>query len=198
MLRILALLGWTAVLIGSCIWTTVAPVAPAPTALPVFGVAAADPACPLTQPTIAEPPDDPLADPFGNGPWYINPARTIWAGVPAGFWRVGGEKVIWIRPAGTELVISGQRLDGEAPPLRAEIPCCYETGFQVTGLYFPSEGCWAVTAQAGEDELRFITGVISAMPSDFEESCTPDKPQQCDLASKIAPGNQACSCPRQR
>jgi hypothetical protein len=166
MLRILALLGWIAVLISSCISATVAPVAPAaaPTAQPVFDVAVSDPSCPLTPPTIAEPPDDPNADPFGNGPWYINPERTLWAGLPSRSWHTGGEKVIWIRPAGTELTVSGQRLDADAPPLRAEIPCCYPTGFQVTGLYFPTEGCWAVTAQAGEHKLEFVTQVAPAAP----------------------------------
>jgi hypothetical protein len=167
MLRIFALLGWVAVLISSCISATVAPVAPvmpvasAPTAQALVDGAVADSACSLIQPTIAEPPDDPNADPFG---WYINQERTLWAGLHSGLWRVGGEKVIWIRPTGTALTITGQRLDAEAPPLKAEIPCCYPTGFQVSGLYFPTEGCWAVTAQAGEHRLEFVTEVAPAAP----------------------------------
>jgi hypothetical protein len=68
--------------------------------------------------------------------------------------------VLWIRPQGTELVITGRRLDAEAAPLEASIPCCYPTGFQATGLTFPIEGCWEVTAQAGEAELRFVTKVL--------------------------------------
>ncbi|MFX3824768.1 hypothetical protein ACJBTM_10570, partial [Streptococcus suis] len=82
------------------------------------------------------------ADAFGFGPWYINADRTIWASVPRAGWSAGGDKVMWIRPAGSDLVVSGRRLDGEAPPLRADIPCCYPTGFQASGLIFPTGGCW--------------------------------------------------------
>jgi catechol 1,2-dioxygenase len=131
--------------------------------------------CAVTQPFQDEPPDDPNADPFGFGPWHINAERTLWVGLPPDLsWHPGGEKVIWIRPAGTKLTITGQRLDGEAPPLRADIPCCYPTGFQVTGLFFPTEGCWEVTATAGEHELRFITQVTSAAaPTAVATSCEP-------------------------
>lgn len=48
----------------------------------------------------------------------------------------------WFGPAGAELVITGQRLDGEASPLQASIPPGYGTRFQASGLSFPSEGCW--------------------------------------------------------
>ncbi len=117
--------------------------------------------CPVTQTFQDQPPDDPNADPFGFGNWHINADRTLWVGIPpSGVWHTGGEKVIWIRPAGTELVISGQRLDVEAEPLRVEAPCCYPTGFEVNGLYFPTEGCWEVIATAGEHELHFVIEVV--------------------------------------
>jgi hypothetical protein len=120
--------------------------------------------CNVTQPIQDQPPDDPNADPFGYGDWYINADRSIWTMLqPGRSWQVGGEKVLWIRPAGTELTVEGQRLDAEAPPLRAEIPCCYPTGFQTSGLYFPTEGCWEVIATAGDHELRFITQVQPAL-----------------------------------
>jgi hypothetical protein len=77
---------------------------------------------------------------------------------------VGGEKVAWIRPQGSDLVVSGRRLDAEAPPLQALIPCCYPTGFQVTGLYFPTEGCWEVEGRAGKHSLKFVTEVGPAIP----------------------------------
>jgi hypothetical protein len=141
--------------------------APAATAAPL---ATTD--CPVTRPVKDQPPDDPNADSFGRGYWYINADRTIWVGLPGNqTWRVGGEKVIWIRPQGTELVITGERLDGPAPPLRADIPCCYPTGFQVTGLIFPTEGCWEVTAKAGDSELRFITKVAPGEVAARVDTC---------------------------
>jgi hypothetical protein len=80
---------------------------------------------------------------FGAGPWYVNADRTIWAhAAHARYWMPGsyGNKVLWIRPKGTQLDVAGRRLDGEAPPLRASIPCCYSKGFQVTRVYFPTAG----------------------------------------------------------
>ena len=133
-----------------------------PTPVESRSTPAAQPAhiCPVSPTVNAQPPKDPNADPFGFGPWFINADRTMWAGLDSG-WVAGenGNKVIWIRPAGTSLVVSGHRLDGDAPPLRADIPCCYETGFQVTGLYFSTEGCWEVTATAGKSQLQFVVAV---------------------------------------
>lgn len=117
--------------------------------------------CPVTTSEAATPPDDPNADPFGPGPWFINADRTVWADWGPG-WQAGKtaqNKVIWIRPANTELVLSGQRRDGEAPPMEATIPCCYTTGFQVTGLYFATGGCWEVTATAGASQLQFVVSI---------------------------------------
>jgi hypothetical protein len=116
-------------------------------------------------------PPDPNADPAGPSDWYINGDRTIWAGpVPAGGWSAGGtlfsgggvvkgQKTYWVRPRGTQLVIAGRRLDASAPSVEAHIPCCYKTGFQAVGLFFPTEGCWEVTAKSGDSELQFITRV---------------------------------------
>lgn len=114
-------------------------------------------------------PRDPGADPVGPANWYINASRTIWAGpVPDGGWPTGGtlysggrtvkgQKTYWVRPKGTELVITGRRLDGDAPAVEAHVPCCYRSGFQIVGLYFPTEGCWEVTAKAGTSALQFVT-----------------------------------------
>jgi hypothetical protein len=117
------------------------------------------PACPVTPTVVAEPPDDPNADPFGAGPWVINDDQTIWVS-PVG-WMAGsnGNKVIWIRPAGAELEVTGQWLDGEAGELDIQMPGGYSTGFQVMGLGFPSSGCWQVTAAAGDSRLEFVVDV---------------------------------------
>jgi hypothetical protein len=68
-------------------------------------------------------------------------------------------KTYWVRPQGTQLVIGGRRLDASAPPVEAHIPCCYTSGFQIIGLFFPTEGCWEVTAKSGDSELQFVTQV---------------------------------------
>ena len=122
-------------------------------------VAPTSDACPVT-PTVDEiPPKDPSADGFGSGPWHVNADRTIWVhnwSFPE--WRQGlNQKVMWIRPAGTDLTISGKRLDGASAPLESRIPCCYPTGFQVTTVTFPAAGCWKVTAKAGDREMSFVT-----------------------------------------
>lgn len=114
-------------------------------------------------------PADPNADPVGPENWYINAERTLWAGpVPESGWSSGGtlyaggttvkgQKTYWVRPERAQLAISGRRLDAAAPPVEAHIPCCYTSGFQIVGLYFPTQGCWEITAKAGVGELRFVT-----------------------------------------
>ena len=122
------------------------------------GQDAREPSCPVT-PTVREiPPKDPNADGFGNGPWHVNADRTIWvqnASFPE--WRQGlNHKVMWIRPAGTQLSVTGKRLDGPSVPLETTMPCCYRTGFQVGTVTFPTSGCWKVTATADDKILEFV------------------------------------------
>jgi hypothetical protein len=125
-------------------------------------------ACPLTEPVWAKPPEDSaVQDPPAFGHYFVNPDRSIWASA----WWAGqaeeyplqaseeGLKVGWFRPAGAALEITGQRTDGQAPPLEAHVPCCYPTRFQATGLSFPTEGCWTVTARAAESEISFVVWV---------------------------------------
>lgn len=118
-------------------------------------------ACTVTIPIKDQPASDPNASSFGFGDYYINADRTMW--VRSMPWQAGkADKVIWIRPSGTDLEVRGHRLDGKAPPLLVGIPCCYPTGFQVTGIRFPKGGCWEVIARAGNSELRFVTIVAPA------------------------------------
>ncbi len=125
----------------------------APTAMP------SSTGCPVSKTVKDEPPKDPNAGPFGFGDWYVNADRTIW--VRNVSWQAGGNKVIWIRPAGTKLVITGRRIDAPAPPPRASADLGYPTGFTVTGLYFESPGCWELTAKAGSKKLHFVTEVMA-------------------------------------
>jgi hypothetical protein len=71
-------------------------------------------------------------------------------------------KFPWWRLRPGTLRIEGRRLDADAPPLRAHVPCCYgDTGFQATALIFPTPGCWEVTGRVGEGSLTFVTRVLS-------------------------------------
>jgi hypothetical protein len=70
-------------------------------------------------------------------------------------------KLGWWRGVEGKLAIAGQRLDGPAPPLRAHIPDGYGvSGFQATGVIFPTEGCWKVTGTVGAASLSFVVSVI--------------------------------------
>src|SRR5690349_16029485 len=124
-------------------------------------------ACLLTEPLRVTPPEDSaVLDPPAVGDYFVNEDRSIWASAS---WATGTTrglnvakewiKVGWFRPAGAKLVVTGQRLDGEAPPLQFEAACCYPTRFQASGLYFPAEGCWEVTAKAAEEELLFTVWI---------------------------------------
>ena len=67
----------------------------------------------------------------------------------------------WWRGVSGQLSIQGRRLDGPAPPLRAEVPDGYgERGFQASGVIFPTEGCWEITGQVGAARLTFVNFVI--------------------------------------
>jgi hypothetical protein len=122
--------------------------------------------CPLTEPQWVKPAEDAaVQDPPAFGYYYVNQDGSIWA---SAWWpreehslQVGeeGNKMGWFRPAGAELEITGRRVDGQAPPLEAEVPCCYPTRFQATGVYFPTEGCWEITARAAKSELKFYVWV---------------------------------------
>jgi hypothetical protein len=89
-----------------------------------------------------------LAGPLPDGSAWaeIRPDGSIYA------------KLGWWRGDGGQLRIEGRRLDGPAPPLRAEIPAGYgPTGFQATALIFPSTGCWQVVGTTGDARLEFVT-----------------------------------------
>lgn len=129
-------------------------------ALPLTAVAPAGEAnhsCALSA-TIRAVPGDSPAEGMVGGWWYTNADRTIWAGWDAVRMRAGpnGNKVLWFRPRGTELVVTARRLDAEAAAAEIDIPCCYGGRLQASGVSFPSEGCWEILANAGRSELIFV------------------------------------------
>lgn len=102
-------------------------------------------------------PSDSWADPIHSPAWYRSADGKILA--PADSLHVGGNKFAWLRPAGAQLRVMGRRLDREAPPMGASIPCCYPGVFQVSGLYFPTGGCWEIEAKVEGSILRFVVQV---------------------------------------
>jgi hypothetical protein len=59
------------------------------------------------------------------------------------------------------LKITGRRLDAPGPPLVASVPDGYGTaGFQASGVFFPTVGCWEITGSVGGSTLTFVTFVL--------------------------------------
>jgi len=69
-------------------------------------------------------------------------------------------KLGWWRGVQVRLSIEGERLDAPAPPLRAHVPEGYgPSGFQATGLTFPTTGCWRVRGRVADASLTFVVRV---------------------------------------
>jgi hypothetical protein len=63
-----------------------------------------------------------------------------------------------------QLTIQGRRLDAPAPPLGSYVPDAYGfPGFWSTALRFPTEGCWEVTARAGDTAITFVVRAVRAV-----------------------------------
>jgi hypothetical protein len=122
--------------------------------------------CPVTVPGPVD------KDGFNYGTAGLK--ADIWPGgkLPAGPLPGGGSyarvepdgsivaKLGWWRGKSGRLKIDGRRLDRAAPGLRADIPCCYgPSGFQATGVTFPTTGCWRVTGRVGDASLTFDVSV---------------------------------------
>lgn len=122
--------------------------------------------CPVTDANGSMPPGDtiPSSTHHGNGKLWVE----LWPDgitiIPSDQIRPDGKlamKYPWWRAVTGRLVITGRRLDAESPPLEAVIPEGYgETGFQASGLIFPSEGCWEIIGEAAGATLKFVTLVV--------------------------------------
>jgi hypothetical protein len=126
--------------------------------------------CPVTVPNGQHPPANADFN-HGNGSLWVAlwpqgkllagtlPDGSSWAEVkPDGSIDA---KLGWWRGSSGQLTIRGHRLDASAPPLRANIPHGYgSSGFQATGILFPTEGCWQVTGSVGDNGLTFVTLVV--------------------------------------
>ncbi|MBA3779194.1 MAG: hypothetical protein H0X16_07850 [Chloroflexi bacterium] len=92
---------------------------------------------------------------LGDGGVILADSRFVKSDGSIG-WKFG-----WWRIVSGTLTITGRRLDAHGPPPRASVPDGYGSrGFQATGVYFPTEGCWEVTGTVGGSELTFVTFVL--------------------------------------
>ena len=100
------------------------------------------------------PPDSEYRDPLPHGAYFVSTDELIWA--EAEQWRIGSQKVRWIKPLSSQLVVQGRRLDDDAAPLWASIGDGYVGDFQASWLTFPAGGCWEIEARASGSFLRFV------------------------------------------
>lgn len=129
------------------------------------GPATATPvACPFTAPRVP-PPSAAVAAPAGTT-WYAG--NALWVGLDpsyGGRWdaRPDGLKVFWVRQARGTLTVTGRRLDAPAAALKARILSGYgDIGLQISGLTFPTAGCWQIDGRAGTGEVRIVVAVEPA------------------------------------
>ena len=100
----------------------------------------------------------------GNGRLWVGglwPAGVINAG-PQFINKDGsvGMKFGWWQNVSGYLHITGRRLDAPASHLRADVLQYGLTGFQPSGVTFPTAGCWQVTGKVGTTRLTFVTMVV--------------------------------------
>jgi hypothetical protein len=118
--------------------------------------------CPVSPITTDRPKNDNTA--AWSATWYRSPDGEIWASEPGlRKLREGGDKVLWVKPLGEKLTITGKRLDGDAPPLKATAPDGYEMfDYQASGITFPTGGCWEIEATEGKTNWRFVVNIAGS------------------------------------
>jgi hypothetical protein len=105
--------------------------------------------------------------------WTALPVSGTWRGLPhytptaqtyyrnkLAFWRQGYDPHSEPQP---KLTVTGRRLDGPAGPLQTDGKghggWTNDDQFIMTGINFPSLGCWEITGRYESDELTFIVWV---------------------------------------
>ena len=102
---------------------------------------------------------------MGRGPYQQRETTRTPAATFEGL-GAGRTKVLWIKPVGARLEVTGRRLDGPAAPLAASLPEGYPGDFQARGLEFPSGGCWEVEARpAGGGPGSSLRVVLAVRPT---------------------------------
>lgn len=120
--------------------------------------------CPVTPPVLADPPEPEQPegmrrDSLGLAWWYISGDGLLWVGAEP-YRETGGNKVLWLKPIDATLTVTGHPLNAGSPALIVHIPDGYPGDYQASGIFFPTAGCWEVTARADDSVLRFVTHVV--------------------------------------
>jgi hypothetical protein len=137
--------------------------------------------CPISVPPKPEfvPPSIPFLSPLASFPnefwfgsehlWTAIPNDAIWYSLPhnpEGY----TQKIFWWSDLFSlkdepkpELIVTGQRLDAKAPPLNASKATNAYGGdigeAMLTGVDFPTLGCWKITGQYKKSELSFVVWI---------------------------------------
>lgn len=168
MQRSLMLVGVSALLMSSYGVTAGSEPQSVPTRQPAAATIEAQRECPVTVPNgLAPPGERRSANHHGNEALWTQlwpDGTVVFKPRGPGFVLADGSlqmKFPWWRGVQGPLIVEGRRLDAPAPPLRAHIPNGYgASGFQASGLIFPTPGCWEVTGHAGEATLTFVVDVV--------------------------------------
>ncbi len=104
--------------------------------------------------------------------WTALPVNGTWRGLPhytpndptfrqkLAFWRTGYD---WHTEPQPRLKVTGKRLDSPAPPLLSDQASNAwvkpEQPLMMTGINFPTLGCWEITGRYQDDELTFVVWV---------------------------------------
>lgn len=139
--------------------------------------------CPVTKPYQGSTFIPPAPYPAKTDPtsfWFGS--DRLWTSLPKeGMWKLGhyapddptfGQKLAFWRQgivadgvSPVDLNLTGKRLDSPAPPLKSDEPHAVWTeqdrshAFIMTGISFPTMGCWEITAGYQGDELSFVVWI---------------------------------------
>jgi hypothetical protein len=101
---------------------------------------------------------------YGNGKLFVDLNMNGVLVVPSDMVRPDGTiwwKFPWWRLIRGDLTVTGHRLDAPSTPLVPYVPAGYgDIGFQASGVYFPSEGCWQITGTVARSSVTFVALVI--------------------------------------
>jgi hypothetical protein len=140
--------------------------------LPPISCPVTTPQEPVFQPPPPYSPESPYPGEFwygSNDLWTLLPTNGSWYGLPIG--KKGySQKVVWWREGyqvqaepQPELIVTGRRLDSEAPPLlasRATNGFNPDIGaFMLTGIEIPTPGCWEISGKYHRTTLTFVVWV---------------------------------------